>query len=157
MSTRVAELHAAIKRGDKSFVLDMIQHDVTLSNAIGDRGRTSLHIAVENDLEILKTLLALGADPNAVDAKGTTPLAHAVQLSRYREARALLDAGADPRISDRVGHDALWHSVRRELSFPVPFSNGRHVTLFIPPIFPSRIGRLIRKELRWRSAARDSH
>ncbi|MBX3229411.1 MAG: ankyrin repeat domain-containing protein [Labilithrix sp.] len=66
---------------------------------------TALHgAAVNGDVELVRRLLAEGADPNARDATERTPL-HVVHLARNDEraleiAKLLVAAGADPRAKD---------------------------------------------------------
>lgn len=54
-------------------------------------------------------LVAAGADLNAVDSSGKTPLHVAVQnsYSSSETVRALLKAGADPLVADAAGHTAF--------------------------------------------------
>jgi len=58
----------------------------------------SVHAAVRSgDIEKLKGLLEAGADPNALDSRGMTPLMHAANLRALRDGtvEALIAAGAD--------------------------------------------------------------
>ena len=50
--------------------------------------------------DILKLLLAQGADPNAEGWAGTTPLQFAVEGNNAAIANLLLDAKADPNLRD---------------------------------------------------------
>ncbi len=69
---------------------------------------TPLHSAVYNlDLLAVEKLLAQRADPNSVDASGTTPLHSAASLAAQPAAvqivKALLTAGADRGIKNNAG------------------------------------------------------
>ena len=58
----------------------------------------------------MATLLRYGADPNARDALGETPLHHALEACDAASARLLARAGADPNARDAAGRtprDAL--------------------------------------------------
>lgn len=71
-----------------------------------------LHLA--NNAETAAVLLREGADPNARDAKGCTPL---IQAARCRDpgvvgvVRELLNGGADPRLGARDGAIALFSAI----------------------------------------------
>ena len=64
---------------------------------------TPLYLAVVNgDLDLVRTLLASGADPNTEDDFGYRPLHRATNSSEGTEiVRLLLDAGADPNAPDQ--------------------------------------------------------
>jgi hypothetical protein len=51
----------------------------------------------------VKALAAVGADPNAADLEGSTPLFAAANLKSASLVTALLEAGADPRRADFNG------------------------------------------------------
>lgn len=55
----------------------------------------------------LAETLAAGANINAVDQNGRTPLAHAIHSGRHRLIAPLLEAGADPNIQDDNGQTVL--------------------------------------------------
>jgi ankyrin repeat protein len=48
--------------------------------------------------ELIRFLIAAGADPNEADASGATPLHRAVRARSPHAVRALLAAGADPNV-----------------------------------------------------------
>jgi ankyrin repeat protein len=78
-------------------------------------GKTALHFAAKAGfVGATSALLAAGADPNAVDGDGLTPLWHLLQsgarADRATVARLLVDAGADPSVTDpkgRTPHDVV--------------------------------------------------
>jgi len=61
--------------------------------------------------DVVRRLLAHGADPNLADIYGWTPLMRAIDLGRPGIARVLLDsARADPDVRNENGHTALHHA-----------------------------------------------
>jgi ankyrin repeat protein len=82
-------------------------------------GWSLLHLAVEqDDIDGVRLLLQHGADVNAGDMNGVTPLHHAVdfeadtahQTGRSRPPRVirlLLEAGADPSAKDHTGQTPI--------------------------------------------------
>lgn len=69
---------------------------------------TALHSAVsQNDTELVKSLIATGANINAADEIGRTPLMLAVDSNRFQIAQQLLDAGANTNLVNSDGWSAL--------------------------------------------------
>lgn len=72
-------------------------------------GGTALHAAMfQDNVEIVKMLLAAGFDPNAIGPKnGYTPLHDAVWANNIEAAKLLLVAGAKTDIKGLDGHTPL--------------------------------------------------
>jgi len=63
-----------------------------------DHHRTPLHLAVlKNRADMVKLLLALGANPSAKDSRGYTPLNLVLATNDQTIAELLIAAGADPK------------------------------------------------------------
>ena len=68
-----------------------------------DLEHTVLHAAVlTRNLGVVRQLIAAGANVNAQDLKGDTPLHEALRLRSKEITEALLDAGAEPAIKTRL-------------------------------------------------------
>ena len=97
-------LHSAAECTVLGIVQAILQVDGVNVNARSMTGRTPLHMAFcrihANHLPIIQALLQAGADPNATDEDGETPIFPAVSSvpsSRIRVVvQALLDGGANP-------------------------------------------------------------
>lgn len=78
-------------------------------NATDHSGRSALWRAVvmETNSGYITLLAEHGANVNAQDSDGRTPLMYASDLCRYWHIKALLAAGADPTIADKKGRTAL--------------------------------------------------
>ena len=98
-------LHDAINRDHLAIVQAILQVEgVNVNARVAMRGNlggdTPLHCschAYREGVPIIQALLDAGADPNAVNDNGDTPLfLHVVYLCRISEVEALLDGGANP-------------------------------------------------------------
>jgi hypothetical protein len=83
------------------------------------RGAEPLHYAADanrwnptEQAEAIGYLLSIGADPNAVDSGGVTPLLRAVRTRSLPAVRALLDGGADPRQPNKTGSTPMHLAVQ---------------------------------------------
>ncbi|MCW5584180.1 MAG: ankyrin repeat domain-containing protein, partial [Gammaproteobacteria bacterium] len=69
-----------------------------INNKINDRGQTLLELACyEGNLELVQNLLNAGANPNAEDKDGYTPLLAAIKYGHIEVVQTLLDNGANPK------------------------------------------------------------
>jgi hypothetical protein len=83
------------------------------------RGAQPLHYAADANhwdptaqAETLAYLLSVGADPNALDHSGVSPLHRAVRTRSFPAVRALLDGGAKPRSPNKAGSTPLHLAVQ---------------------------------------------
>ena len=83
------------------------------------RGAEPLHYAADANrwdpaaqAEMIKYLLLIGADPNAVDGAGVAPLHRAVRTRSLAAVRALLDGGANSRQPNKAGSTPLHLAVQ---------------------------------------------
>ncbi|XP_058092969.1 ADP-ribosylation factor GTPase-activating protein AGD3-like isoform X2 [Magnolia sinica] len=74
----------------------------------GFEGCSLLHLACETaDVGMIELLLQYGANINAPDSKGQTPLHHCILRGRTEFAKLLLTRGADPQATDNEGKTPL--------------------------------------------------
>ena len=105
-------LHIACDSGLTSTVGALLDSNVDVS-AINNDGQTSLHKAAcgQRDCpEICLLLIGKGAEVNAVDNSGNTPLQAALQDSKLKMAEVLLANGSDCKVVNGCG-ETLLHSV----------------------------------------------
>ncbi|NTV80359.1 MAG: hypothetical protein HGA24_02935 [Candidatus Aminicenantes bacterium] len=103
-----AEIHDAVRAGDLAKVKALVAKDPKVVNEKDARGRTPLHFASgAGNTEIVKFLIASGADVKATDPDGFTPLHWAAYEGHGDAARALIAAGADPNARGGPGVDTL--------------------------------------------------
>jgi ankyrin repeat protein len=71
-------------------------------------GTTTLHIAADaDDVELVRALVAVGAEVNARSLAGHTPLWWACNAGSCASVRELLAAGANPNIRCKEGYSPL--------------------------------------------------
>lgn len=84
-------------------------------NMRGVSGFTSLHVAAENgNLEIIKYLIANGAQVNARSNAGFTPLMSSISANNDRNTKSILyliEKGADINVKDNTGKTLLFWAV----------------------------------------------
>ena len=116
---------SAIKNGNKALVEEMLNTDIKYLNMpYGNKNSydelngksTPLIFAIHNgQVEIAKTLLLQGADPNLGNSQGTTALQEFIiqdykhqNVNGYKDIISmLLSTGANPNIQNKYGNTAL--------------------------------------------------
>jgi ankyrin repeat protein len=94
-----ASLLEAVKAGNLAGVQASLQQRTSLNTTEPD-GTTALHWAVQQDRgEIVKALIAAGANVNAKNRYGTTPLVLAATTGNVAITGELIKAGADVRVN----------------------------------------------------------
>jgi hypothetical protein len=104
-------LMAAAYSGNVKMVDLLLAHGAK-TDYVGASGYTVLHFAVfqTDNVDVCKRLVAAGADINAADDNGQTPLIQAVRLEQLDTARWLVDHHADVNHKDRQGHTAFYYA-----------------------------------------------
>ena len=100
------QLKEAVESGDCDRVAELVAGGVPV-NAKDDEGNTALHHAAQGEQGCVDKLLELGAEINAVNNEGATPLLEAVKCGDYGISKALLDKGADTLLETADGITAL--------------------------------------------------
>ena len=107
MSVEQAEqLKEAVESGDCDLVAELVTGGIPVT-AKDDDGNTALHFAAQGEMGCVEKLLELGAEVNAVNNEGSTPLIEAVKYGDYEISKALLDKGADKSLETQDGTTAL--------------------------------------------------
>ena len=80
-------------------------------NYNSDMGTALMAATYKNQPELVKSLLKKKANPNAIDANGTTALLLAVQFKNTALVKLLLEYNADKTIKDNKGKTAFEYAV----------------------------------------------
>ena len=113
-----------VSRADRDLLMVVGQSQVARAEALLKAGAnvntvhppwqlTPLLVASELDFEMVKLLVARGAEVNVHDRDGVTPLMRAITLRDLRMVQLLLDARAPVNVTDNRGHTALTHAILR--------------------------------------------
>ena len=106
------------------------------------RGAEPLHYASDANIwnssaqvTTIECLIRAGANPNAVDKNGVTPLHRAVRTRSAAAVEALLASGAEPRLKNKSGstplHLAVQNTGRSESGTPHSLEQQRKIILVL--------------------------
>jgi ankyrin repeat protein len=123
LRVELGDLFDAISRGNLGIVRDLITTDHNIAKACDSEGITPLHKLAQQPLveaadEIALALLHGGADPNAGDVSGVTPL-HWLSCRPWGigVAQILLEWGANPMAEDNQGRTPFDSALRTSFMF----------------------------------------
>ena len=113
VSSADRELLMAVGQGHVARVDTLLKAGANVNTVHPPWQLTPLLAASELNFDMVKLLVARGAQVNVYDRDGITPLMRAITLRDLRMVRLLLDAGAQITVTDHRGHTALTHAVMR--------------------------------------------
>ena len=103
-----AEIHKAAMEGDLAKVQALIAKDASLTDAKDEMGRTPLHLACHGGhIEMVKFLMAKGADIEAKFANGSTAIYWAIPEGHIDVVKLLIAKGADIQAKQNDGTTLL--------------------------------------------------
>jgi ankyrin repeat protein len=104
----VGAVLSAAKDNDVAMMGDILTMMPSAAKAGNGIGQTALHVAsIWGCTEVARLLIEAGADVDAQNKFGITPLASAAGKDRLQVAKLLLENGADPRLRSANGMTAL--------------------------------------------------
>lgn len=106
-----------VSGGAKKCQLDALRAELKefLQNGPQYDAATPLHQAAEDgEVDVVKALLAMGADVNEVDPEGQTPLFFAASWGNAEACKALIDGGAEVEKKDESGDTPLHEAARSD-------------------------------------------
>jgi ankyrin repeat protein len=111
---RETALMLAARAGDAA-KLEALLNAGAAVDAVNQDGKSVLNLACESgaSVELVAVLIRKGANVNAADIEGVTPLMWAAQRGDLEVAKTLLAAGADKTIKSRAGFDAATYAENR--------------------------------------------
>jgi ankyrin repeat protein len=114
-TTQSQEIIEATKSGALAKVRELIEANPQLVSTKDENGRTPLHWAARGvHFEVMKYLVAKGADVNASDKNGITPLTSVVARNHIEAIKFLLDNGAKTEEADNIQKAPILYALTSE-------------------------------------------
>jgi ankyrin repeat protein len=112
----IEALYEAAGDGDANKVTALLDSGVDVNGRSAKGSYALNNAAVENEVEVMKILLARGADPNVRNSQGDTPLICATKYAGGKAAtvKLLVESGTDLTIQDDKGKTALDYAKAKE-------------------------------------------
>jgi ankyrin repeat protein len=107
------ELLVAVSQGQVAYADKLMKAGASVNTPHPPLRLTPLLVASELSFDMVKLLVARGAEVNVHDRDGLTPLMKAIVLRDLRMVKLLVSAGAQINATDQRGHTALTHAVLR--------------------------------------------
>jgi ankyrin repeat protein len=116
LAVDVDALYQAAGDGDASQVSRLLDGGTDVNARTSNSSYALNNAAVENHVEVVRLLLARGADPNVQNGQGDTPLICATKYAGGHAAtvKVLVEAGTDLAITDGKGNTALDYAKAKE-------------------------------------------
>ncbi|MFC2164379.1 ankyrin repeat domain-containing protein [Acidobacteriota bacterium] len=108
------EIHEAAREGDLAKIKTLLKENPEWVNARDDEGNTPMHAASgSGHLEVVKFLVAHGADVNSLNSANQGPLLFASYEGFQALVEFLLSKEADYKTKDRYGRSPLHYAARQ--------------------------------------------
>ena len=99
----LAPIHAAATNGHEEVIRELIRCGASVNSPTATTGDTALHMVMKERIEVMQTLLELGADVHAHNNVGRTPLFAALWEGERKHVEMLVKAGSDVNERDNDG------------------------------------------------------
>jgi ankyrin repeat protein len=122
---------------------------MVMFNVFKSKNEKLLRASIIGDVKKVKKLLKEGADVNAKDEFGWTPLHGAAILGHIEVVKLLLEHGADPDIADIIGENAMslarkkgYYSIVKLIE---EFKSFKILSIKAPKLFVNEWGKIVVK------------